>query len=516
MTPARAKSGLLALLLVSAALAQTVNPANDPSFTRTLPTTSERLQQLQQQLSSQQQLSEQQRQQLDTLRGRIAQLGEQQRTALDRIDALSVSIARLDTERRNLDLQIQTAQQQLRDLDLQIQGTEARVARLQTDVRELLNALYHERSGRYLQLMSQASSLSDLLIRVRYANYSGQHNVKVVQTLRAESQQLQAQRQERQKSADQLQALQQQQLQKLAALKQQRGEQNALVARLQQDQAGQQALATQNQAQQLLTAQSIESLSAGIVQERAQIEAERQRRLEEERRRREAELARIRAAQEAARREAARLAALRAQQAAQARARAQAAAQARAQQAREQARAQQAREQARAAAAAQQARAADEARQAQLAREQQALRDRQTQLESQQQQSAADLAPLPSAVGNIGTPLPGGQVTQAYNTAGPWTVLSGQPGAQVVAVAEGNVFTAAQYANLGWVVFVNHGPLVSAYFGLSQPLVNVGDRVQRGSPIGLVGGSPQFGPESMAFQLISVEGGLRRNVAPPF
>lgn len=502
MKPGRAKIGLLALCLTSgllapilpvpSALAQGGNPANDPNFAATLPTTSERLQQLQQQLAAQQQLSAQQKAQLESLRARVAELGTQQKTALARIDVLSANLARLETARRSLDLQIQGVQQTIQGLETEIAGTQARVARLQQDVRELLVSLYRERTGRYLQLMSQASSLSDLLIRAKYANLSGQNNVKVVQTLQSETARLQVQRDAQTAQQKQLETLQARQVAQLQQLQAQRQEQTTLVAQLRQNQAGQQALAVQTQAQQALTASSIQNVIGGILKERGNIEAERQRRIQAEQARRAAELARIRAQQEAARQEQLRLARLRAEQERQARA----AQTVRAQQA---------------LAQQQQAR---QAREAQTTREQQALSTQQQSVQQQQDQSQVQLAPLPGNVGNIGFPLPGGRVTAAFNTSGPWTILSGDSGAQAVAVAEGNVITAANYANLGWVVIVDHGSISSSYFGLSQPLVRVGDRVSRGQAVGVIGGSPQFGPTSMALVLTQIS--TRQSVRPPF
>ena len=398
---------LLALLLTGTlprSAAQSGNPAADPRFAATLPTTSERLQQLQQQLAAQQQLSAQQKAQLEGLRTRVAQLGTQQKSALGRIDALSENIARLETARRALDIQIQGAQLAIRDLNVQITGTQARVDRLQQDVRELLVSLYRERSGRYLQLLSQASSLSDLLIRARYANISGQNNVRVVQSLKTETARLQAQLAAQATQKKQLDALQARQIAQLTQLQAQRQEQTALVAELRQNQAGQQALAQQQQARQ--------------------------------------------------------------------------------------------------------------AREAQTTREQQALTAQQQSVQNQQDQSQQQLAPLPGSVGNVGFPLPGGRVTSAFNASGPWTVLSGDTGAQAVAVAEGNVIIAAYYANLGWVVIVDHGALLSSSFGLLQPLVSVGQRVSRGQALGIVGGSPQFGPASMALQLTQIS--TRQNIRPPF
>ena len=489
-------AALLALLLLGGALphsvAQSGNPAADPKFSATLPTTSERLQQLQQQLSAQQQLSTQQKAQLEGLRARVAQLGTQQKSALGRINVLSDDIAKLETARRLLDIQIQGVQQSIVNLNTEISATQARVGRLQQDVRELLVSLYRERSGRYLQLLSQASSLSDLLIRTRYANIGGQNNVRVVQSLKTETARLQAQRDAQAAQKKQLGALQARQVAQLTQLQARRVQQTALVAELRQNQAGQQALAVQTQAQQALTASSIRNMIGGILQERNNIEAERQRRIQAEQQRRAAELTRIRAEQEAARQEQLRLARLRAEQERQARV----ARTARAQQS---------------LAAQQQAR---QAREAQTASEQQSLNAQQQSVQNQQDQSQQQLAPLPASVGNVGFPLPGGRVTSVFNASGPWTILSGDTGARAVAVAEGNVITAANYANLGWVVIVDHGALISTSFGLSQPLVSVGQRVSRGQAIGIIGGSPQFGPASMALQLTQIS--TRQSVRPPF
>ena len=157
---------------------------------------------------------------------------------------------------------------------------------------------------------------------------------------------------------------------------------------------------------------------------------------------------------------------------------------------------------------------ARQAREAQTTSEQQSLNAQQQSVQNQQDQSQQQLAPLPASVGNVGFPLPGGRVTSAFNASGPWTILSGDTGAQAVAVAEGNVITAANYANLGWVVIVDHGALISTSFGLSQPLVSVGQRVSRGQAIGIIGGSPQFGPTSMALQLTQIS--TRQSVRPPF
>ncbi|GAA5532902.1 murein hydrolase activator EnvC family protein [Deinococcus aluminii] len=490
-----------------------------------LPTTSQRLQQLERDLQQQRQLGAQQRQELERLRANIQSLTAQQRQTLDRLDVLAGQVASLENETAVLAARVALAQRQLADTTAQGQVTQARVTQLQQDVRELLGALYRERSGRYLQLLSQARSLSDLLIRLKYANMAGQHNVAVIETLRQEVRTLETQRTQQARQAADLQALQTQRVAKLTQLRDRRAEQQGLLASLKRSEQGQRTLATHTQAQQALTAQTIDELVGKVVQERARIEAERRRRLEEERKRREAELRRIREAQERARQEALRLARLRAEQERQARlarerAAAEAAARARAQaQAAAQARAE-AEARARAQAAAQAAAARDATqrqRQAQLQQEQAALQQRETQVQQATVRVEQALAPLPPVSGPVGFPLPGGSVSQPYGQGGAqWSVLQGAGDGQAVAALDGNVIATTYYASLGWVVLLDHGPTVTAYFGLQDARVQVGERVARGTPLGTIGGSPIFGPGHMAFQVNSVSGGSRQPVPPPF
>lgn len=440
-------------------------------------TTSEKLQQLQQELQQQRQFSEQQRQDLQKLRQNIQNLSAQQKQTLDRLDALGANVSKLENEISVLNARYALTQRQLDDTTSQLQVTQTRVDRLQNDVREILNTMYRDRSGRYLQLLSQSRSLSDLMIRLRYSNMAGDYNTKIIETLRGEVNALKAQQAMQAQQAQDLKNLQAQRTTALNTLKAKRTEQNALLAQLRSSEQGQRALATQRQADQALTARTIDQLVGQVVAERARIEAERQRRLEEERRRREEEARRLREAQERARQEAIRLAQLRAEQ--------------------ERLAAQQ-REAARRAAIL----AAQRQREDQLRREQTALQQRQQQVAQQQQVVEQQLQPLPAATGPMGFPLPGGQVAAPYGTGGsPWVVLSGPSGAQAVAAQEGNVLAVTYYATLGWVVLVDHGSAVSAYFGLQDPQVSVGNRVARGTPLGSVGGSSIIGADRMAFQL---------------
>ncbi|AWN23815.1 peptidase M23 [Deinococcus irradiatisoli] len=513
---------LLGLLLGSAVMAQQPQPsapASQPLETKpdpyhlNLPTTSQKLQQLQQQLAAQKQLSSEQKAQLETLRQNIAALSAQQKDVLGQIDVLEHRISILENQKLDLEQRIQAALSELDKTKTQVALTSSRVTRLQADVRQLLELLYRERSGQYLRLINQASSLSDLVIRARYANMGGQHNVSVIEDLRTQRQNLQTQQAQQTAQTAQLQDLRRKQLSQLASLRDARAEQQALVARLEQSQAGKQALALQTKAQQALTAQSINTLVGGIVAERTRIEQERRRRIEAERVRRAEELRRIREAQERARQEALRLAAIREAQRQEAlrqealrRARAEAAAAA-------QARAEAlARERARAAAEQE----ASRQRAAANAQEQSSLQARASQIEAQQKQAAVELAPLPPASGPLGFPLPGGSIVSTFSAAVPWTVISGAEGSQAVAAQGGNVLAVTNYASLGWVVLVEHSAaLATAYIGLDAPSVDVGERVSQGQPLGTIGGSPVFGAGRMAFQVNRINPDNSREAVPP-
>lgn len=66
--------------------------------------------------------------------------------------------------------------------------------------------------------------------------------------------------------------------------------------------------------------------------------------------------------------------------------------------------------------------------------------------------------------------------------------LDGDPGDTVVAAARGVVALVDRFLLAGNIVYVNHGAgLISGYFHLSEQLVQEGDTVEAGTPIGLVG-----------------------------
>ncbi|THF69636.1 peptidase M23 [Deinococcus sp. Arct2-2] len=521
----------VALLLVSAALLAGAQ------------TTSERLEQLQRDLQQQRRLNAAQAQELEQVRNTIQNLTVQQKATLTRLDGLGRNVTQLVNEVATVAARTRLAEQLLADTTAAKGRTETRVSRLQEDVRQILNTLYRERSGRYLQLLSQSRSLSDLLIRLNYNNMAGKYNVKIIETLRSEVASLKQQEAQQAQQTAALKDLQTQRAEVLANLKERRQEQQTLLASLRKSEQGQRTIAVQTQAEQVLTGRTIDNLVGAVVQERARIEAERQRRLEEERQRRLAELRRIREAQERARIEAARLAAVRAAQERAARieaarveaarieaARVQAerlrAAQAQAartqilreQQQRAQAeRDRLAREQEARALAQRNSEATQGARRAAVQQEQERLAQQRQEAEAAQERVEQELAPLPPASGPSGFPLPGGSVSQGYGANGAqWVVLSAPGGTQAAATAAGNVIAATYYNSLGWVILVDHGTTVSAYFGLQDPQVSVGNRVAQGTPLGAIGGSPIFGPDRMAFQLNRVNGSTRQPVNPGF
>ncbi|SEI62116.1 Septal ring factor EnvC, activator of murein hydrolases AmiA and AmiB [Deinococcus reticulitermitis] len=473
--------------------------------------TSQKLEQLERDLAEQRRLSQAQAERLRALRAQLGQLSVRQRAAIDRLDRLAAETGKLENELADVIRRVTGAQARLRATKADLAVTQARVDTLKTDVRAMLRSLHRERDAHYLRLLSQSGSLWDLLIRLDYANMAGERNVQVTRELRGAATELTAQRAAQEVQAEELRGLQGEQQAKLAELRARRAAQAAELAELKRTAEGQQAFAARTQAQQALTAQTIDALVTGVVKEKTRLEEERRRRLEEERRRREAEARRIREAQERARREAERLARIRAEQerrAREAEARRQAELTRQAEVARQAEltrQAELAREAAAARRRAEAQAAAQREREAAVARERQALAERQAQTEQAQAQLNVELQPLPATTDGeaMGFPLPGGQVSAPFGTGGEqWAVISGPVGGQAVAARGGNVLAAAYYAALGWVILIDHGNnLITGYFGLQDSLVSAGQRVNQGTPLGVIGGSHILGTDRMAFQV---------------
>ncbi|MFC6590666.1 murein hydrolase activator EnvC family protein [Deinococcus lacus] len=449
---------------------------------------------LEQQLRQQQQIGVQQQKELEKLRASLETLSASQQQTLARLDALSADIQRLTNEGQVLAVRVRRAESELSATTRELEYRTYRVSNLRSNVRGLMNSLYREGSGDYLELLAQSSSLSELLIRLRYANFAGEYNVALITNLEREVTELQAQQQRQQAQQQALAKLQKDRAEALARLKQSRDEQAGLLAELQKTAEGQRLLALQNQAQQQQTVKNIEGIISGIMQERAALDAARAAREAESRRRAE-EVARLQAAQREAEARARRAQAAQAAQGQPASASSQAAP-----------------GQAPAAgtastvpSAAQQARALRE-QQARAQAERDTLAQQQQRAQAEADVAAAAAAPLPSEAEFI-FPLPGGQVREPFTPDTPWAVLEGPPQAQVVAAADGDVLASTFFNSLGWVVLVDHGGWVTAYLGLQEPGVQVGQRVRSGEALALPGGSPVFGPDRAAFQLNRLQGG---------
>lgn len=527
--PTSARTWLIfSLLLAPLALAQ------DTAF----------LKQLENELAEQRQNNQQQVGRLESLRAQVNKLNTQQRQTFNKLEALSQKIAIRENSLAKLNARASIAESQLNDIIARHDLTKAKVVELKMSVRKLLDATYRERGSQYLRLITQSASFSDLLIRLEYANMSGEQTVQVIDLLRTESLLLKQQRNERQQRSVTFHDLQKQRLAELNKLKKQRQQQQEYLAKLRKTTQGKRALALQTRQQQGQTASKINALVSQVIQERDKIAAERQRQAKAEAARRAAEAKRLaeekaqaKAAAErlakqkelAARRAAEQQATLKAEQA-----RLQAEAEARAREIEQQAAAEQqaarraeearlARQQAEARARAerqrqQQERTAQQQKEQQAALEarQQAVANTEARLSQQQNNAQATNQTLDPDSQNLLLPLANGQVAEPYGEGGSqWVVLSSPQGnsAQAFAALTGDVVAATFYATLGWVVLLDNGKdVVTGYFGLQELNVRVGDRVQQGQALGNIGGSYIFGADRMAFQIRRAE----QPVAPIF
>lgn len=503
----------LSLLVVSLSLAQDA-------------TDSKKLQELNKELEQKRQTNEKQVEKLETLRKQIGMLSARQKRILRQVDRLSGDIEQRENELARVNARAAIAERQLNDIIAKYDLTQAKVKELKISVRRLLDATYRERSSQYLRLLTQASSFSDLLIRLDYANMSGEQTLGFIRLLKEQNAVLEMQRTERKQRTITFQDLQAQQVRQIDALKDKREEQEQYLVELRESEAGKRTLALRAGAAQAKTAQNVDALVEQVVQEQKRLELERKRKAEAERQARLAEAKRIAAEKERAKKEKERLEQERAaaqvakeaeQKAAAERAKREAiAAKERARQAKQQAEiesaaraeeARRAREQAEANARARRAREAEEARQkeAALQARQEAIAKQEARLRQQQAAAALATKPLDPDSQSLLFPLPDGTIVENYGAQGAqWVVLSSPNGAQASAVAalDGDVVAATFYATLGWVVLLDNGKdVVTGYFGLQELHVKVGDRVLRGKPIGTIGGSYVFGADRMAFQI---------------
>ena len=97
----------------------------------------------------------------------------------------------------------------------------------------------------------------------------------------------------------------------------------------------------------------------------------------------------------------------------------------------------------------------------------------------------------------------------------------GALGEPIFAANRGVVALVAEFFLAGNVVYVNHGDgLVTGYFHMSQPEVAIGDTVERGQEIGLVGSTGRVtGPHlhwSARFGALTIDPADLLSLGPPF
>ncbi|WP_243030379.1 murein hydrolase activator EnvC family protein [Thermus altitudinis] len=124
--------------------------------------------------------------------------------------------------------------------------------------------------------------------------------------------------------------------------------------------------------------------------------------------------------------------------------------------------------------------------------------------------------PLPATVGRLAFPVPGGRILVPYGQEGPFQVIQGPaPGSPVQAAADGYVAGILYLPNLGYTVMLVHTETLSTvYTNLQEPLVQEGQRVQRGQLLGYTGGGLLIRPEEVEFRVAVRLGGETRFVDP--
>ncbi len=124
--------------------------------------------------------------------------------------------------------------------------------------------------------------------------------------------------------------------------------------------------------------------------------------------------------------------------------------------------------------------------------------------------------PLPSAVGRLAFPVPGGRIAVPYGAEGSFMVIQGPaPGSPVQAAAEGYVGGILYLPNLGYTVMLVHTETLSTvYTNLQEPLVREGERVERGQLLGYTGGGLLIRPEELEFRVAVRLGEETRFVDP--
>lgn len=450
------KTLLLTLLLVSGAFAQS----------------NQQLQNLEEKLRQARIIREQQQRRLDDLKLGLQALSIQEQTALGTLGDVNSRLQKLEKERQSVEKDIDFKKAQIANLDSQLEVTDARNARLTTQVQTMMVTLYREKSNLYIELLGQEKNFYDVLIRRHYLDILSKQDLSVIEELKNTKKQLATQKAQLAKLSEELNALQANLIKKLDDVKAEKAKQQQAIRALKQTKAGQQALVYQTSEAAVQTQQDIANIFNSILNERARIEAERRRRAEEERLRREAEQRRL--AEQKAR------------------------------------------------LAQQQKLARIKAEQDRIKKEQAAIQARETQLKQQAAVSAKNNAPLPTSVGALTFPLKGGRIVVPYGRNGQLStsIAGGQANSPVVAAAEGRVISITVNPNLGTLIMIAHndaGTLYTIYSGLQSPTVRADQRVSRGQLIGYTGGSPVSDPNTFDFWVAVQNGsGKPSYISPGF
>jgi murein DD-endopeptidase MepM/ murein hydrolase activator NlpD len=431
-------SACLGLLMISGAVLLGFQGA-------TAQTTSQKLEQLQRDLRTQQTIRDRQNQKAGSLERELRDLNTQEKTLLGRVKALNLRLTKLQDERAFVQGQLDKNTKRSEQLQLEIKTLTARIAYGKKQLQRLLVALDRERSNRYIKLMARAENAFDLSVKSRDLDTIQDVNLDVIDDLRNNAAQLTQKNLEYRSVIAKLNEYQRKLEAKKEAITKNRADLNANIAQLRRTQRGKQAL--QYEALQASRTASAKAsvIFAGVVQERGRLAEIRRQRALEAARRAEAERQRQIA-------EARRLAAIRD--------------------------------------------ANERSRQQSLEtqRQQQAVRD------------IRNIAPiaLPSSVGRFQFPMPGGRISANFGFDGnDYMTITGSPGAAVIAAADGIVIGVQSIgANYGYSIVIAHtddGTVTTLYGNLQFPSIGYGQNIRAGQTLGYVGGGDLFPNDELHF-----------------
>jgi murein DD-endopeptidase MepM/ murein hydrolase activator NlpD len=411
----------------------------------TAQTTSRKLEQLQRDLRTQQEIRDRQNRKAGSLERELRDLNTQEKTLLTRVQALNVRLTKLQDERAFVQGQLDKTTKRSEQLQLEIKTLEARITYGKKQLQRLLIALDRERSNRYVKLMARAENAFELSVKSRDLDAIQDVNLDVIDDLRTNAAQLTEKNLEYRGVIAKLNEYQRKLESKKEAITKNRADLNANIAQLRRTQRGKQALQYEAlQASRTASARATVIFS-GVVQERNRLaEIRRQRALEAARR---AEVERQRQIAEAQ-----RLAAI---------------------------------------------------RDANERSKQQALEAQRQRQVARDIRSIQPIA-LPANVGRFQFPMPGGRISANFGFDGnDYMTITGSPGAAAAAAADG-IVTAVQSigANYGYSVVVAHtddGLVSTVYGNLQFPNIGYGQNIRAGQILGYVGGGDLFPNDELHF-----------------